>query len=710
MMNKSPSILQLANKNFINKDYVAALQFYEEFAENNPDISHLVRCNIDLIKKKTLLRGGFSSPHILNKIFSKIYVVNLAKSVDDKVRIGAHLNSRGIKYEFWTAIDGHVGLALEEYKNYEKKPLGRLVRYPDMNDREVRRKGHFIESPGAIGYILTYGFIIKDALKNNYEKILILEDDVILDDNFEHKFESLIRAVSNDWRVIQLGASQYDWSSVDDKKSLDQGFYFPRRIHTCGSFAIGLHKDVLGLLYDAINCYESPFDVLPLGEIYEKFLGKCYVSYPNIVMPDVTSSNIRDGRNQYDHSKKMRWKIENFNFPQPKPLVKFLLKSLHNYKKFIELRKFFENYFEVAFFYFSTDGLRPIHFALGDECDVDLINSEFDSILSPDALDGFLIVDLSNEFSVDGIVKRAVDLVLNYPIISTGSVRGRVSVIVPTYKRSIGLRESSISVLNQDYENIELVIVDDNGDNLEEAEKVVAIVEGLKLQFPQRRLILIKHSKNRNAAAARNTGFYASTGEYVCFLDDDDLYLDGRISKSVSVLNDSPSKVGACYCGFIGWNSPVNDLSRYPSGKLIFPLVSLDYKSHYLHTNTITYRREALEFLNGFDESFKRHQDLELNIRFFTRYEISPLKEALVKLKVNPQDVDNRKVGIEFFKIKCRFLNKFKDVISLLSKEEQSIIYSKHFGEIDRLVLDSDLKSHLGEVGFKIFCFLKFSS
>ncbi|WP_438883286.1 hypothetical protein, partial [Bacillus cereus group sp. Bce013] len=88
----------------------------------------------------------------------------------------------------------------------------------------------------------------------------------------------------------------------------------------------------------------------------------------------------------------------------------------------------------------------------------------------------------------------------------------------------------------------------------------------------------------------------------------------------VAKLIVTPDDVGAVYCGFLGWNSSENDLHRYKEGDLTLDILMLDYKNHYLHTNTATYKRHVVLSINGFDESYHRHQDLEFNLRFFESY------------------------------------------------------------------------------------------
>ena len=101
-----------------------------------------------------------------------------------------------------------------------------------------------------------------------------------------------------------------------------------------------------------------------------------------------------------------------------------------------------------------------------------------------------------------------------------------VSVIITTFARPDNLIRAIKSVLNQTYKPIEIIVVDDNGKGTpsqQETEKILReyICSGA-IQY-------ITHDMNKNGSAARNTGFRASMGEYVNFLDDDDEFAPTKI-------------------------------------------------------------------------------------------------------------------------------------------------------------------------------------
>ena len=89
-----------------------------------------------------------------------------------------------------------------------------------------------------------------------------------------------------------------------------------------------------------------------------------------------------------------------------------------------------------------------------------------------------------------------------------------VSVIIPTYNRIAFVEEAIISVINQTYQNIEIIIVDDNANKPEIRKSIKNIVN----KYPQ--CVLISNEKNLGGALCRNEGIKVANGELISFLDD----------------------------------------------------------------------------------------------------------------------------------------------------------------------------------------------
>ena len=121
-----------------------------------------------------------------------------------------------------------------------------------------------------------------------------------------------------------------------------------------------------------------------------------------------------------------------------------------------------------------------------------------------------------------------------------------ISVIIPAYNAEKTIGRCLDSVLCQTPE-IEIIVVDDNNSNSTDRKNTESIMqkynENSKIKY-------IKHSKNMNGSAARNTGVSASKGEYITFLDDDDFFLSNRIYELVNILEKEP-EYNAAYTGVV---------------------------------------------------------------------------------------------------------------------------------------------------------------
>jgi len=115
-----------------------------------------------------------------------------------------------------------------------------------------------------------------------------------------------------------------------------------------------------------------------------------------------------------------------------------------------------------------------------------------------------------------------------------------VSVIIPVYNRASLIGRAISSVLAQTYGNIEIIVVDDASSDA---------LDAALSEFAGAKLRCIAHSANRGAAAARNTGVAAAQGEFVAFLDSDDLWSSEKLDRQVNALEANPDfSVVYCAC------------------------------------------------------------------------------------------------------------------------------------------------------------------
>lgn len=249
-----------------------------------------------------------------------------------------------------------------------------------------------------------------------------------------------------------------------------------------------------------------------------------------------------------------------------------------------------------------------------------------------------------------------------------------ISIIIPTYSRPKNLIRAIDSVINQTYKDVEIIVVDDNG-------------VGSPLQVYTKQLIqpyidanlitYIAHVRNKNGSAARNTGYRSSKGNYIAFLDDDDEFVPQKLELQLKELETLDKSWGGCYCD-TELISQVKDVKQVYPCKLSGDLtVGMLLETIFFNTSTLLIRREVVEKLNGFNESYRRHQDWEFLLRFFRSYQLKlvSIGTPLLKRYTDDSTPFAKANGKEIFKLKYKFLNEFKYDIKKYPERTQIFVH-----------------------------------
>ena len=203
-----------------------------------------------------------------------------------------------------------------------------------------------------------------------------------------------------------------------------------------------------------------------------------------------------------------------------------------------------------------------------------------------------------------------------------------VSVVIPTYNRAGFLRSAIRSILNQTFQDFEIIVVDDGSTDCS-AKEVVS-------EFRDPRIRYIRHEVNRGGSAARNTGIKSSKGKYIAFLDDDDEWLPEKLERQINVIDSSSERVGGVYTGFLLVNRESGKvISRripYKSGNLYKELVSGNCIGT---TSTLLLKRECFDKVGLFDEILLSSQDYDMWIRISKEFFFECLSEPLVRYYVH---------------------------------------------------------------------------
>lgn len=106
-----------------------------------------------------------------------------------------------------------------------------------------------------------------------------------------------------------------------------------------------------------------------------------------------------------------------------------------------------------------------------------------------------------------------------------------VSIITPVYNAQDYLEETILSVLNQTYYNWELLLIDDC--SIDNSYKIIE-----KYLKKDRRIKYLKNDKNSGPAITRNKGIEEAKGEYIAFLDSDDLWYENKLEKQINFMKE----------------------------------------------------------------------------------------------------------------------------------------------------------------------------
>lgn len=193
-----------------------------------------------------------------------------------------------------------------------------------------------------------------------------------------------------------------------------------------------------------------------------------------------------------------------------------------------------------------------------------------------------------------------------------------VSVIIPTHNRPGRLRTAITSVLNQDYQDFQIIVVNDGTASVED------VVADLNRDG---RIILVTHDRNRGLAASRNTGLRQASGKYVCYLDDDDRLLPHHLRTLVTHLESSGDKIAYTdawrvherlidnTATEVGRDQPYSD--EFNPHQLLI--------ANYFPVLCLMHERAILDEVGTFDESLFAHEDWDLWIRMATKYSFKHL-------------------------------------------------------------------------------------
>jgi glycosyltransferase involved in cell wall biosynthesis len=205
-----------------------------------------------------------------------------------------------------------------------------------------------------------------------------------------------------------------------------------------------------------------------------------------------------------------------------------------------------------------------------------------------------------------------------------------VSVIICTYNRARYISQAIKSVVEQDYKNIEIIVLDDA--STDETESIVRSINDPRIKY-------FKNEKNIGIAANRNVGLAKATGKYIAMLDSDDVWLDAnKISKQVAFLESDKRYA------LVGTNMITIDSSDKKIGSVGFYESDPEIHKHILSRNqfvqsSVLFPRQVALDLGGYDTKYILNEDYDLWLRIGKKYLFANIPEYSVGYRVHETSI-----------------------------------------------------------------------
>lgn len=201
-----------------------------------------------------------------------------------------------------------------------------------------------------------------------------------------------------------------------------------------------------------------------------------------------------------------------------------------------------------------------------------------------------------------------------------------VSVIVPTYNRPDMLGECLDSLNGQTYSSLEVLVVNDGGQDVEE---IISNLDRAK------NVRYIRHATNRGLAAARNSGIRAAKGKYIAYLDDDDIYYPDHIETLVEYLEKSHH--------LVAYTDACRAVQKKENGGYVVDKRDVPYSidfdrdrmliSNYIPVLCMMHDISCLDTAGYFDETLTSHEDWDLWIRMSRTFEFGHIGKTTCEFR-----------------------------------------------------------------------------
>lgn len=235
-----------------------------------------------------------------------------------------------------------------------------------------------------------------------------------------------------------------------------------------------------------------------------------------------------------------------------------------------------------------------------------------------------------------------------------------VSVIIPTYNRKDRLIKTINSVLAQDYQDYEIIIIDDGS--------IDGTSDYIKQYFPQ--VILLTHKTNQGVSAARNVGIEKAQGNWIAFLDSDDLWHSNKLSQQIYYLKQHP-QYDICHSEEIWIKDGIRINPKKKHQKIAGNIYYKSVELCSISISTVILKKEIFNKVGLFDINLPACEDYDLWLRITALYPILFCNEYLItKFGGHLDQLSQKFWGMDRFRIQA--LENI--LVSNILNEEQILI------------------------------------
>lgn len=256
----------------------------------------------------------------------------------------------------------------------------------------------------------------------------------------------------------------------------------------------------------------------------------------------------------------------------------------------------------------------------------------------------------------------------------------KVSVIVATYRRSDELKKALLSIVRQTYDNVEIILVDDNAD-----EYWNGIVFQIYNEISNLKSIkLLVNESNRGSAISRNLGISKASGDYITFLDDDDLYLPEKIEKQLEDMLAKDADYGITNLALFNPNDQLIEIRNrdYISETSVEVLIKYHLMYHLTGTDCLMFRAKYLRDIGCFPPIDQGDEFYLMLNAILNKGIIAYSNHCFVKAYLHPAADNNLSNGQGKLNGENALFKKKKMYFSYLTNKEKRYVCGRHYAVI----------------------------